>query len=68
MENFSRPVCSAFIPKLFEGQFCYAIDINEIGPFDSGLDNGLELIIDFNEERSIAADNYHQKGRINKLE
>ena len=65
MENFSRPVCSAFIPKLFEGQFCYAIDINEIGPFDSGLDNGLELIIDFNEERSIAADSRHQKGRIN---
>ena len=40
IENFTYPVCSAFFPKLFEGQLCHAIDINELGPiygFDSGL-------------------------------
>ena len=59
MENFPQPVCSTFISKLFDGQFCYAIDINEIGHYDTVMvmDNGIDLIIDFNEEISITVEN-----------
>ena len=70
IKNFSQPVCTAFHPRVFEGQVCYSVDINKIEPapvFGSGVDKGLELIIDFNQERSIGATFTNKKGKHNSI-
>ena len=66
IENFSQPVCNAFYPKTFEGQKCYSININKLDPplqFDGGVDSGLELLIDLNEEKSIGTTKKNKKGK-----
>ena len=58
IRNFSQPFCTAFHPKIFEGQVCYTINLDKMDPqlkFNSGIDNGLELLLDFNDERSVGS-------------
>ena len=56
IRNFSQPVCNVFKPKVFEGQLCYSINWDLLDPqpmIGSGPSNGLTLLLDYNEERSI---------------
>ena len=63
----SRMSWSPDLLEMFEGQKCYSIDINKLDPpvkFDGGVDTGLELVIDLNEEKSIGTTDKNKKGNI----
>lgn len=56
IENFSQPVCTAFKPKMLEGQLCYQLDLQEIQnkvSFAKGDMNGLTFLMDYNEDKAI---------------
>ena len=58
IEQFQVPVCSSFRKTFLNGKTCYSIDINEIMrerniKMDKKLlEDGLVVLMDFNEERS----------------
>ena len=54
INNFSRPLCTAFSPALLEGELCYELDIDKIGgQVSRGLYGGLVLLLDVTLDRSI---------------
>ena len=56
IEQFSHPVCTAFKPKMLEGQMCYQLDLEEIQKqvsFKKGDNNGLIFLMDYNEDKAI---------------
>ena len=56
IENFSRPVCTAFKPKMLEGQMCYQLDLTDFKNkifFAKGEENGLTFLMDYNEDKAI---------------
>ena len=44
-------LCSGFVPTILEGQFCYKLTLNKKSK--RGKKNGLMLLLDYNEERSM---------------
>ena len=48
-ENF--PICTSFLPTSLEGQLCYKLVLNRTSY--SGKRNGLVLLLDMNEDRSV---------------
>ena len=56
IEQFTHPVCTAFKPKMLEGQICYQLDLEEIEKqvsFKKGDMNGLTFFMDYNEDKAI---------------
>ena len=51
LENTEFPLCSAFLPTVLEGQLCYKVSLHEKS--QQGNKNGLTLLIDNNEDRSL---------------
>ena len=45
------PLCSSFLPTILEGQLCYRLTLNKKSK--QGKKNGLMLLLDYNEERSL---------------
>ena len=55
-ENFSFPLCSAFQPRVLDGQVCYFVDLNTAmgdRTVRQGPAHGLTLFVDYNEERMV---------------
>ena len=44
-------LCSVFVPTILEGQLCYKLTLNKKSK--RGKKNGLMLLLDYNEERSM---------------
>ena len=64
MERFSRPVCTAFRPLMFEGQLCYQLDLEDIQKnisFSKGETNGLTFLMDYNEDKTINEQSLEQR-------
>ena len=57
MDEFEIPVCTSFIEKIYNGQLCYGVDVNQFkmkGTFRSqDLRLGLTLLLDYNSERAL---------------
>ena len=55
IDGFSTPVCNSFVPKLFNGQLCYEVDLENfktnLTNIRKGLKSGLVLVLDINKER-----------------
>ena len=45
------PLCSAFLPRILEGQLCYELKLNQTS--GQGKRNQLMLVLDYNEDRSL---------------
>ena len=55
-ENLSFPLCSAFQPRVLDGQVCYFVDLNTAmgdRTVRQGPAHGLTLFVDYNEERMV---------------
>ena len=47
VDNFTYPICTAFLPTLLDGQLCYELDMNRIRePVKRGPFGGLFLVLD----------------------
>ena len=55
IDGLSYPLCSSFQPTILEGQLCYKLQINATSA--EGKKNQLMLLLDYNEDRSIYAQN-----------
>ena len=65
VENISFPVCNSFRPVALEGQLCYSLKVGRKS--DEGKSNGLMLLLDLNEDRSIQLElNQHKEGGLNR--
>ena len=56
IENFSLPVCNSFRALIHKDQLCYQADLEKFRKrdnFKEQLVNGLVLILDYNEDRSM---------------
>ena len=53
ISHFSKPVCSGFEKKIFDGQICYSFNMSkfQVPKVSTGRKNGLKLFIDINSER-----------------
>ena len=60
VENISFPVCNSFRPVALEGQLCYSLRVGRKS--DEGKSNGLMLLLDLNEDRSIQLETNQHKG------
>ena len=45
------PFCSSFFPTMLGGQLCYKLSLNKTS--GNGKKNGLKMLLDYNEDRSI---------------
>ena len=56
IDRFDFPLCNSFRPKILHDQLCYEVDPNEYKSsinIDRDLKIGLELLLDFNEDRQV---------------
>ena len=55
LPNLTFPICQSFVPTSLDGQLCYKLQVNRT---TKGSENreGLVLILDMNEDRSLAVD------------
>ena len=54
IDNFTFPVCKAFKPRLFQGQKCYELDLDDIKyKTGQGKAKGLSLLVDYNDEKDL---------------
>ena len=58
VHKFDIPVCNIFKPKVYYDQLCYETDLQELKSNNSKLvmeqlEEGLTLVLDYNEERQI---------------
>ena len=55
LPNLTYPICQSFVPTSLDGQLCYKLQVNRT---TKGSENreGLVLILDMNEDRSLAVD------------
>ena len=56
IENFSLPVCNSFEAIIHKDQLCYQTDLEKFKKkknFREQLVNGLVLILDYNEDRTM---------------
>ena len=56
IENFSLPVCNSFRAVLHKDQLCFEVDLEKFKRKDNlkeQLINGLVLILDYNEDKSM---------------
>ena len=56
VDQFDFPLCNSFRPKILHDQLCYEVDPNEYKSslnIDRDLKIGLELLLDFNEDRQV---------------
>ena len=51
LPGITYPLCSSFLPTMFEGQLCYKIMLNETS--GQGKENELMLLLDYSEDRSM---------------
>ena len=51
LPGLTFPLCSAFLPTIFEGQLCYELKLNQ--PSGQGRRNQLMFLFDYNEDRSL---------------
>ena len=63
VKGLEFPVCNIFQAKVLNDQLCYEVDINDMikkGTSEKDLNAGLTLLVDYNEDRTIALlDNHH---------
>ena len=52
IEQFTHPVCTAFKPKILEGQLCYQLHLEQVF-FLKGDKYGLTFLMDYNEDKAI---------------
>ena len=55
IEGLYYPLCSSFQPTLLEGQLCYKLQVSATSA--EGKKNQLMMLLDYNEDRSIYAQN-----------
>ena len=56
IDNFSHPVCKIFKSKIFQGQTCYQLDLQDVqqnASFAKGAENALTFLMDYNEDKTI---------------
>lgn len=56
IDSFSHPVCNIFKSKIFEGQTCYQLDLQDVQQnvsFSKGAENALTFLMDYNEDKTI---------------
>ena len=56
VDQFDFPLCNSFRPKILHDQLCYEVDPNKYKSslnIDRDLKIGLELLLDFNEDRQV---------------
>ena len=55
LPNLTFPICQSFVPTSLDGQLCFKLQVNRT---TKGSENreGLVLILDMNEDRSLAVD------------
>ena len=55
IDMFTYPICTNFTPKIFLGQMCYQLHLEEIQEvmLEKGKENGLTLLLDYNEEKMM---------------
>ena len=54
--NFTFSVCKAFKPRLFQGQKCYELDMDDTKfkyMSGQGKEKGLSFLVDYNEEKDL---------------
>ena len=54
--DFEEPVCNSFQEKILNDQLCYEVDLNRFSHklnIDKYLKLGLNLIMDYNEDRQV---------------
>ena len=64
IDDFEVPVCNIFAAKNWNDQVCYELDLNLLKDEDDilhQLENGILLILDFNEERQFKKDKNLEK-------
>ena len=50
LPEINFPLCSSFLPTIFDGQLCYKLNVNDTS--GQGEKNALLLLLDYNTERS----------------
>ena len=56
IDDFEVPVCNIFVPKNWNDQLCYELDLNSLKVeenINEQLKKGIFLLLDFNEERQF---------------
>ena len=54
VNNFYYYICNKFQPTILDGSLCYKLDLTELGhKTQEGPQNGLWLVLDYNDERSM---------------
>ena len=55
IDMFTYPICTNFTPKIFLGQICYQLDLEDVqeATLETGEENGLTLLLDYNEEKMM---------------
>ena len=69
IDGLQFPVCNKFAPTVHRGQLCYTIDVNSELPnskIEKGKIDGLTLVLDYNEERSVSPIEQRQKNKTDK--
>ena len=62
--RFNDPVCNSFVPTLHHNQLCYKIDLEKFrnnNEIEDQLKYGLDMILDYNENRQFVKDNKQEK-------
>ena len=60
LEGTTFPLCSSFLPTIFEGQLCYKLTLNKTS--GKGKKNQLMILLDYNEDRTLQALSNGTKG------
>ena len=56
IDRFSQPVCRIFKPKVFQGQTCFQLDLQDLQQnlsFAKGAENAVTFLMDYNQDRTI---------------
>ena len=51
LPGITFPLCSSFLPTIFDGQLCYKLTVNDTS--GQGKSNSLLLLLDYHKERSL---------------
>lgn len=64
IEGFNDPVCNSFVPTVHYNQLCYKIDLEKFRnnkEIENQLKYGLDIILDYNENRQLTSEQKQMK-------
>ena len=64
VSSFNDPVCNSFVPTVHYNQLCYKIDLEKFRnnkEIENQLKYGLDIILDYNENRQLTSEQKQMK-------